>query len=123
MLIHLRHFRYVKVEQAEQVVGNPYFVRLGQEAQRASYTLLTNKNNILPLRNLVGKVYAEGFDVSYLTNRSIEVVETPEEADVALLRLRAPFEPRSGGFEALYTAGKQSKGQEAHVLHFPWMRI
>lgn len=96
---------FVDVSQAKEVVGNPYFVRLGQEAQRASYTLLKNKDNILPLENFVGKVYAEGFDASYLTNRSITVVETPEEADIALMRLRAPFEPRPGGFEARYTAG------------------
>lgn len=97
---------FVDADVAERVVGNPYFVRLGQEAQRASYTLLKNKEDILPLRmDVEGKVYAEGFDASYLTNRSIIVVETPEEADVALLRLRAPFEPRPGGFEALYTAG------------------
>lgn len=96
---------FVDVEEAESVVGNPYFVRLGQEAQRAAYTLLTNKENILPLKNFAGKVYAEGFDASYLTNRSIEVVDTPEEADVAFLRLQAPFEPRPGGFESRYTAG------------------
>ncbi|CZT25869.1 probable Probable beta-glucosidase C [Ramularia collo-cygni] len=97
---------FVDVEKAARVVGNPYFVRLGQEAQRASYTLLKNEQDILPLsENSLGKVYVEGFDKSYLTNRSISVVETPEEADIALMRLRAPFEPRPGGFEARFTAG------------------
>jgi hypothetical protein len=34
-----------------------------------------------------------------------EMVDDPADADVALLRLKAPYEPRSGGFEARFHAG------------------
>ena len=35
-----------------------------------------------------------------------EVVATPEEADLAILRLQAPYQPREGGFlERLFHAG------------------
>jgi beta-glucosidase len=34
-----------------------------------------------------------------------EVVGDPADADVALLRLKAPYEPRPGGFEAMFHAG------------------
>lgn len=87
---------FVDPETAAQVVGNPYFVRLGQDAQRRSYTLLKNDEDVLPLKNLdpATKVYAEGLNETLLAERGFSVVETPEEADLALLRLPAPFSPR-----------------------------
>ncbi|OTB09973.1 glycoside hydrolase family 3 protein [Daldinia sp. EC12] len=98
---------FVDPEAAERIVGNDYFVRLGKEAQRRSYTLLTNKNDTLPLRNAgpETKFYIEGFNATLLQNRSYTVVTKPEDADYALLRLAAPYEPRPGGFEAGFHAG------------------
>jgi beta-glucosidase len=98
---------FVDVEAAKRIVGNPYFVRLGNEAQRKQYTLLTNNDNILPLSpdNRTPKFYVEGFNATLLTSRGMDVVETVGEADLALLRLQAPYEPRPGGFEANYHAG------------------
>jgi beta-glucosidase len=95
------------VEDAKRIVGNPYFVRLGAEAQRKAYTLLTNKDNILPLSPDAKstKFYIEGFNSTLLTSRGMTVVETPEEADLALLRLQTPYEPRFGGFEKNYHSG------------------
>ncbi|KAF6828663.1 periplasmic beta-glucosidase precursor [Colletotrichum musicola] len=98
---------FVDPEAAARVVGNDYFARLGNEAQRRAYTLLTNKDNILPLKRVVPgtKFYIEGFNATFLEARNFSVVATPEEADYALLRLEAPYEPRPGGFEASYHAG------------------
>jgi beta-glucosidase len=98
---------FVNVEDAKRIVGNPYFVRLGAEAQRKAYTLLTNKDNILPLSPDAKstKFYIEGFNSTLLTSRGMTVVETPEEADLALLRLQTPYEPRFGGFEKNYHSG------------------
>ncbi|KAH8598918.1 beta-glucosidase C [Bisporella sp. PMI_857] len=97
---------FVNVEAAERVVGNEYFVRLGNDAQRRSYTLLTNNNGILPLKTTSGiKFYIEGFDAAFIKARNFTVVTTPEAADYALLRLLAPYEPRPGGFESLLYAG------------------
>jgi hypothetical protein len=88
------------------VVGNSYFRRIGNETQRKAYTLLANNDNVLPLNAADNtKFYIEGIDASYLEARNLSVVSTPEEADLALIRLQAPYEPRPGGFEANYHAG------------------
>lgn len=100
--------RFVDVEAAKAIVGKDSFVKEGEQAQRRSYTLLKNDDNILPLKlsdNM--KVYIEGFDEQFVATSVLakHTVTTPEEADVALVRLKAPFEPRSGGFEAFFHAG------------------
>ncbi|OTA93951.1 glycoside hydrolase family 3 protein [Hypoxylon sp. CO27-5] len=98
---------FVDPDAAARVVGNDYFVRLGNEAQRRAYTLLTNKDDILPLRNIGSetKFYIEGFNATFLQNRNLTVVTKPEDANYALLRLEAPYEPRPGGFESAFHAG------------------
>ncbi|KAF5005795.1 hypothetical protein FDECE_7774 [Fusarium decemcellulare] len=98
---------FVDPDAAERIVGNDYFVRLGREAQRRSYTLLTNKNNILPLRNVTPdtKFYIEGFNATYMKTFNLTVVDSPEAADYALLRFEAPSYPRSGAFEKSFATG------------------
>ncbi|KAF9732503.1 hypothetical protein PMIN04_011917 [Paraphaeosphaeria minitans] len=97
---------FVDVEAAVQVVGNPYFRRIGNETQRKAYTLLTNTDDVLPLKHDSNiKIYAEGIDAEYLEARNLTLAYTPEEADLALIRLQAPYEPRPGGFEKNYHAG------------------
>jgi beta-glucosidase len=51
--------RYVDVDAAAAVVGRADFVEAGLDAQRASYTLLTNNDDVLPL-NAGLTVYVEG---------------------------------------------------------------
>lgn len=51
------------------------------------------------------KVYVEGIPAEIVQARGMTVVAAPEDADVALLRLKAPFEPRPGAFETLFHAG------------------
>ncbi|KAL4922384.1 beta-glucosidase C [Aspergillus aurantiobrunneus] len=98
---------FVDVAAAAQIVGNEEFVRRGRDAQRRSYTLLTNKQNILPLRSPCKdtKLYIEGFDAAFMTARNYTVVNTTDEADYALLRYNAPYEPRNGTFESSFHAG------------------
>ncbi|KAL4919490.1 beta-glucosidase C [Aspergillus aurantiobrunneus] len=97
---------FLDVEASEKMVGNAYFKKLGEEAQRRAYTLLTNKGSILPLRpSAETKFYIEGFKTTYMEKRHLTVVATPEEADYALLRLGAPFEPRNGTLERYFHAG------------------
>ena len=69
----------------------------GEDAQSAAATVLTSGEagvGSLPLTRRL-KVYAE----------VATVVPTPDEADVALLRLQAPYEQRSGTFEMFFHAG------------------
>ncbi|QMW30359.1 hypothetical protein G4B84_005694 [Aspergillus flavus NRRL3357] len=98
---------FVDPESAGRVVGNDYFVRLGREAQRRSYTLLSNNEDIVPLKKIEQstKFYIEGFNASFIESWNYTVVDSPEEADYALLRYNAPYEPRPGGFEANMHAG------------------
>ncbi|KAK1624888.1 glycosyl hydrolase family 3 N terminal domain-containing protein [Colletotrichum phormii] len=105
---------FVDPEAATRVVGNDYFLRLGNDAQRRAYTLLTNKDELLPLKH-VGtgtKFYIEGFNATFLEARNLTVVETLDEADYALLRINAPYEPRPGGFKAAYHAGSLEYSDE-----------
>ena len=94
---------YVEPEQAAATVGKAEFVAAGAEAQRRAYTLLTNNDQVLPLAK-GRRLYVEGIaeEVASLYG---EVVGNPADADVALLRLKAPYEPRPGGFEAMFHAG------------------
>ena len=95
--------RCLDVGAAAAVVGRTDFIDAGLDAQRASCTLLTNHDDLLPLSP--GRaVYAEGVDPSALEPYAT-VVGDPADADVALIRLKAPYEPRPGGFEARFHAG------------------
>lgn len=79
---------------------------LSIETQRKAYTLLTNTDDMLPLKqNSSIKFYVEGIDAEHLKARNLSLVSTPEEADLAIIRLQAPYEPRPGGFEKNYHAG------------------
>ena len=94
---------YVDPDHAADIVGKAEFLAAGAEAQRRAYTLLSNRDQILPLRK-GRRLYVEGVSEE-VASRYGEVVGSPAEADVALLRLKAPYEPRPGGFEATFHAG------------------
>ncbi|KAL4759294.1 beta-glucosidase C [Aspergillus foveolatus] len=98
---------FVNASAANNIVGNEHYVNLGRDAQRRSYTLLTNNQTILPLAKPAEstKFYIEGFDPAFMSARNYTVVNTTEEADFALLRYNAPYEPRNGTFEANFHAG------------------
>ncbi len=94
---------YVDEDAAEQVYGCAEFVAEGRRAQSESVTVLVNEG-VLPLAR-GARVYAEGFDVDTL-GAGFAAVGTPEEADLAIVRLPAPFEPRSDLFlEAWFHQG------------------
>lgn len=97
---------FVDEERAEIVVGRDDFRAAGLAAQRASLTLLTNGDPLgptLPLRRGV-KVYVEGLRADAVGAFG-RAVAAPEDADIAIVRLAAPFEPRGDGFESLFHAG------------------
>lgn len=82
---------------------------MGEETQRRAYTLLVNKDEVLPLRPVPAdaKFYIEGFNSTFLTRRGLTVVETAQEADYALMRLASPTarRPGTGGFSSRYDWG------------------
>ncbi|GAB3608299.1 glycoside hydrolase family 3 N-terminal domain-containing protein [Humibacter ginsengiterrae] len=94
---------FVDEDRAEAVVGHADFVAEGLDAQSDSLTLLTNTNATLPLSR-GAKVYAEGVDPAALAEYAT-VVESPEQADAAILRIKAPYEGGKGGFSDLFHSG------------------
>ncbi len=110
--------RYVDVEAADSLVGTAAARSEGLAAQAAAHVLLKNDAGAahLPLTADPGlKLYAEGLTQADLGDRAT-LVETPAEADVAVLRLQAPYEPRgqAGDIEAFFHAGS---------LDFPAERV
>lgn len=95
---------YVDMDAAARLAGNEAFRAAGAQAQRASIVLLKNEGSMLPLRERP-RFYLEGVEPD-IARAFGEVVTEPGDAEVALLRLRAPFEPRDRyPLEAFFHAG------------------
>ncbi len=99
---------YVDEDAAGRTVGRDDFRAAGYEAQARSVTVLTNEpadaGPLLPLGAGL-RIYAENVAREVVARHGIPV-ERPEDADVALVRLTAPFEPRSDLFlESWFHAG------------------
>lgn len=88
------------------IFQNQEFKEKGKEAQRKSMVLLKNQDSFLPLSKGI-KVFVEGMDkeaVSAFTS----VVDSPEEADVILLKFTAATSPPEGGgfLERIFPQGR-----------------
>jgi beta-glucosidase-like glycosyl hydrolase len=95
---------YVDEQAAVTLVNTEDFRRQGHEAQARSVTVLSNGDisggPALPLpRGL--KLYVEGM-APEVAGRWGTVVDSPRLADVAIIRLHAPFEPRDDLFLEKY---------------------
>ena len=94
---------YVDPEQAERLCGSREFRSAGERAQRRSAVLVTN-DGTLPLAGRP-RLYLDGLSAE-AAGAFGDVVELPEDADVAVVRRNAPFEPRTGTFiESVFHAG------------------
>ena len=114
--------RYVDVDAAEQVVGRADFVAAGRKAQSRAVTVLTNTvltntvltntvltntaltNTVLPLAAGT-RLFLAGIDPDVAAGYG-EVVTDRFAADVAVLRLSTPYDPRPGRFEAFFRGGR-----------------
>lgn len=83
---------YVSVERALATVGKPEWKALGEATQRRAYTLLKNDKNILPLESGKLKIYVRNLNPE-LAAKYGTVVDKPEQADIALIRLQTPWVP------------------------------
>ncbi|MFE5633813.1 glycoside hydrolase family 3 protein [Streptomyces sp. NPDC056543] len=93
--------RYVDPDEAAETVGRADFKAAGAAAQRRSLTVLTN--GPLPLAGRP-KLYVENVDPQVAAAYG-DVVAAPAEADLAVLRLRTPYEERPNRFEAFFHSG------------------
>ncbi|BCS31835.1 hypothetical protein TBR22_A10370 [Luteitalea sp. TBR-22] len=98
---------YADPDAAERTIRNAAFQKQALEAQRKSVVLLHDDKGVLPLK-AGRKVYLEGVDPKVVSLRGFTVVATPQEADVALVRVTfnevssevpgaRPMGPRPGG--------------------------
>jgi hypothetical protein len=91
---------FVDPDEAVEVLGRADFVQAGRRAQAESMVLLHNTTvdgvPTLPLTTPLA-VYAEGLPAEEAA-RLGQVVTDPAEADVAVVRLPAPFDPRDDLF-------------------------
>ena len=87
---------YVEPSEAARRVGTDAFRSEALNAQRRALVLLENQGGILPLRakanNTALRVYLRGVSPEVATQRGWTVVTDPKQADVAIVRLTAPFE-------------------------------
>ncbi|MEU7749878.1 glycoside hydrolase family 3 N-terminal domain-containing protein [Nonomuraea sp. NPDC049158] len=92
---------YVDVDHAAESVGTPEAVRAGMEAQTASVVILRRPE----AHTWPRMVYVEGMEPEAFDGLAA-VVDDPADADAAIVRLAAPFEPRSDfALEPFFHAG------------------
>jgi len=95
----------VDVSRARESVGRAEYVAAGKKAQRDSIVVLKNGVDApcLPLAGGV-RLYLQGVDAD-VASRYAQVVESPEEADFAIVRTATPHEPREGLLESRFHSG------------------
>ncbi len=89
---------YVDPAAAARTVGNAEFQAAGLDAQRRSLVLLENKGALLPLRRGALRVYLRGVDSTAAAREGWTVVADPARAELAILRLAAPFQLLHPGY-------------------------
>jgi beta-glucosidase len=97
------HRRYVDPDLADRTAGQPSFRAAGRRAQSASVTVLTNRDRCLPASSRT-RLFVVGVDPAVAADYA-DVVTDPGQADLAILRLSAPYEQRPGLFESFFHAG------------------
>jgi beta-glucosidase len=97
---------FLDVDRAVATIGRADFVAEGEAAQRAAIVRLTAADSGPAALPLAGDraVYVENIAPAAAA-RLGQVVDDPADADLAVLRINAPYEPRPGGFESFFHAG------------------
>ena len=82
---------FVDEAHVAEVFGNPKSVAAGLASQRRAMTLLKNSDNVLPLQGQP-KIFVKNMSADVAANYA-QVVDSPEAADFAILRLDTPWIP------------------------------
>ena len=98
---------YVDAAKADAIVGNPEFIKAGVEAQERATVLLRNEHRTLPLRTGM-KVFLVGVDAATAKAHGFQVVDSADQADVAIVRADTPFETLHRGY---FFGGRQHEGR------------
>ena len=100
---------YLDPAKTDEIVGKPEFMQAGYEAQLRTVVMLKNKQQVLPLekqskvyipqrfipasRNWFGRETPERWEDAFsreIVSKSFQVVDSPEEADFALVGIQSP---------------------------------
>ncbi|MFD0406125.1 glycoside hydrolase family 3 protein [Kitasatospora sp. NPDC127116] len=92
---------YVDVEAAAELVGTPEGRALGREVQRRSVVHLAGEPRTATAAT---RLYVEGVDPQVAAGYGT-LVEQPEQADLAVVRLATPYERREGMLEQHFHSG------------------
>ena len=117
---------YLEPHRSQEIVGCAEFTKAGYEAQQKSVVMLKNHNSVLPLSNKT-KVFIEnreflpkhdwwkdkivgekrmGYGVNIeMLKKHFEIVDTPEEADCAMVFIHAPSSQRGHSYADLEAGG------------------
>jgi len=96
---------YVDAARAEAELGAADLVAAGARAQAESVTVVDDRGPLLPLRPAT-RVLAIGTSADAVEAAGLVPVDDPAGAEVALVRIAAPFEPRNRFFlEAMFHQG------------------
>ncbi len=82
---------FVDESQVPDIFGDPDSIAAGLASQQRAMTLLKNDGEILPVQGRP-KLFVKNVDPAVAAQYA-QVVETPEEADLAILRLETPWVP------------------------------
>lgn len=82
---------YADPARAGTIANSTAFQAAADQAHRRSFVLLENHHAILPLKAKT-KVYLEGVDRATAEHYGLIAVDDPAAADVAIIKLAAPFE-------------------------------
>jgi beta-glucosidase len=83
---------FVDESKVEKIFTNPGFKKQAEISQRRSMTLLKNENNVLPLKQNSLKIYVKNINPKVAAEYGT-IVSSPAEANIAIIRLNAPFYP------------------------------
>lgn len=97
---------FVEPERARQVFQRPQVAAQAEQAQYDALVLLKKRQGILPLRP-GQKVYVWGMNKERVRQAGLKVVDSPAQAEVALIRASTPYEQPHGNFffGAMYHEG------------------
>jgi beta-glucosidase len=98
---------YVDAAAAKETVGNPASIKAGEEAQKRAMVLLENRRNTVPIRS-GAKVWLFHVSASDAKAHGLVVVDTPAQADVAIIRAETPFEKLHPGY---FFGSRQHEGR------------
>lgn len=82
---------FVGETKVPQIFGHPASVAAAGSSQRRAMTLLKNEDQILPLEGRP-KIFVKNMD-PVIAAQYAEIVTTPQEAELAILRLETPWVP------------------------------